>query len=93
MSDPIIPEIFNILAKSSNVNTDSELSNSGLDTANETETEEIVFDDFDENINQLNFDTNYDNNKESHISALVQICFKNIAREVSSYPFYLSYFN
>lgn len=82
LSEPITPEIFNILAKSSNVDTDTELPHSGLNTANETETEEIVFDDFDENVSELDFD-GHEEDGETHVSALVQICFKNVSNEVS----------
>lgn len=83
LSEPTTPEIFNILAKSSTSDDefDTELSNSGFNTANDTETEEVVPDDFEENISQVDFDINNDE-EQTQLCALVRVCLKNIANEV-----------
>ena len=79
LKEPMAPEILNILAKSSNICNDSELSNSEFSTANEDEPEEIVYDDF-------NFNFNDDSNdQETEVSSIVQISFNNIVNEVIIY--------
>lgn len=83
LSEPITPEIFNILAKSSNIDNDSELPNSSFCNTNELDTEEIIRDDFDENTEQIVEFSAVESNYETHVSTLVQICFKNVSNEVS----------
>ncbi|XP_058793535.1 HEAT repeat-containing protein 6 [Phymastichus coffea] len=87
LSDPTTPEIFNILTKSSNFDNeiDIELANSGFNTANDTDTEEVVPGDYDENISQINFDTN-DDGEQTQISALVKVCLKYAADESVNEP-------
>lgn len=82
LSEPITPEIFNILAKPSNVDPDSNFSDTSFNNTRDVETEEIVNDDFDENdIEKIHYFPE-ENNYETHVSALVQICFKNVSNEV-----------
>ncbi|KAJ8687142.1 hypothetical protein QAD02_022936 [Eretmocerus hayati] len=86
LSDPLTPEIYNILAKSSNSDVDIEIPKIDLNSCDETEVEEIVCDDPEENNdNQIDL-THSPNVQEACVSALVKICFKNVTKEISNEP-------
>ncbi|XP_001604646.2 HEAT repeat-containing protein 6 [Nasonia vitripennis] len=86
LSEPITAEIFDILARSSNaIDADIGFSSSDFNTAKDAETEEVVVDDFVDENNYYDFDDGEDV-QETHESAIVRICLRNIKNKVANEP-------
>ncbi|XP_046429174.1 HEAT repeat-containing protein 6 [Neodiprion fabricii] len=86
MSDPITPEILDILLKQTKSDTDTELSQLNLNTPNDTGTEnEFEF----ENIEDEESDTAYicdENTQDKEISSLLYACLRNVSNQAVSVP-------
>ncbi|XP_076662618.1 HEAT repeat-containing protein 6 isoform X1 [Halictus rubicundus] len=85
--DPLTPEIFNILAKQSELDMESEQMhlNASLsdNTGGEEEEEEVDIEDLKNNIS-----AEYDNKllKETNVCFLIHVCLKNVSNKMMSTP-------
>nr|XP_050863455.1 HEAT repeat-containing protein 6 isoform X1 [Vespula vulgaris] len=83
-NDPITPEIFEILAKQSNVNSDSPEANTSSINDITTQEEEIDIEDL--NDSKIESDNQDNLSKDKGISSLLQVCLNNVSNKCTSTP-------
>lgn len=82
---------MNVFIKSSNDSLYTR-TDSNYNTANETESEEVIIDDINDNFSQIELnnvedDEDQNNIQDSSISAILEICLKTFSKDVSVYIF------